>query len=86
MARKPPALARELLRNFPKRRRAGGRSSARRRRKGPRAAADGNGAAPEIVAEAAGQAPAELAAEMSADGAHANGAAKQRSKRAPARD
>jgi ribonuclease E len=86
MARKPPALARELLRNFPKRRRAGGRSSARRRRKGPRTAADGNGAAPEIVAEATGQAPAELAAEMSADGAHANGAAKQRSKRAPARD
>jgi ribonuclease E len=35
MARKPPALARELLRNFPKRRRAGGRSSTRRRRKGP---------------------------------------------------
>jgi ribonuclease E len=43
MARKPPALARELLRNFPKRRRAGGRSSARRRRKGPRA---GSQAAP----------------------------------------
>lgn len=36
MARKPPALARELLRNFPKRRRAGGRSSGRRRRKGQR--------------------------------------------------
>jgi ribonuclease E len=33
MARKPPALARELLRNFPKRRARG----ARRRRKGPRA-------------------------------------------------
>jgi hypothetical protein len=37
MSRKPPALARELLRNFPKRRRAGGRSSARRRRRPPRA-------------------------------------------------
>jgi ribonuclease E len=37
MSRKPPALARELLRNFPKRRRAGGRSSARRRRRTPRA-------------------------------------------------
>ena len=35
MARKPPALARELLRNFPKRRRAGGRTS-QRRRKGQR--------------------------------------------------
>jgi superfamily II DNA or RNA helicase len=38
MSRKPPALARELLRNFPKRRRSGGRSSARRRRKGARPA------------------------------------------------
>jgi ribonuclease E len=47
MARKPPALARELLRNFPKRRRAGGRSSTRRRRKGLR---PGEGAA---VAEGA---------------------------------
>jgi ribonuclease E len=46
MARKPPALARELLRNFPKRRRAGGRSSARRRRKGPRAGDPGAGAKP----------------------------------------
>jgi ribonuclease E len=35
MARKPPALARELLRNFPKRRARG----TRRRRKGPRAEA-----------------------------------------------
>ncbi len=43
MARKPPALARELLRNFPKRRRAGGRSSTRRRRKGQR---PGEGAKP----------------------------------------
>jgi ribonuclease E len=39
MARKPPALARELLRNFPKRRARG----TRRRRKGPRAG-EGGGA------------------------------------------
>jgi hypothetical protein len=46
MARKPPALARELLRNFPKRR----ARNARRRRKGARAApgTTGNGAAPEV--------------------------------------
>jgi ribonuclease E len=37
MARKPPALARELLRNFPKRR----ARNARRRRKGPKGAANG---------------------------------------------
>jgi len=37
MARKPPALARELLRNFPKRRPRG----TRRRRKGPRAGETG---------------------------------------------
>jgi hypothetical protein len=36
MARKPPALARELLRNFPKRR----ARNARRRRKGPKVAGD----------------------------------------------
>ncbi|HMD57630.1 MAG TPA: DEAD/DEAH box helicase family protein [Solirubrobacteraceae bacterium] len=42
MARKPPALARELLRNFPKRR----ARNARRRRKGAKAVA--NGAAPEL--------------------------------------
>jgi ribonuclease E len=41
MARKPPALARELLRNFPKRR----ARNSRRRRKGPRAGnGNGNGA------------------------------------------
>ncbi len=39
MARKPPALARELLRNFPKRR----ARSARRRRKGGKAGSNGNG-------------------------------------------
>ena len=40
MARKPPALARELLRNFPKRR----ARNARRRRKGSKGAGDGAGA------------------------------------------
>jgi hypothetical protein len=44
MARKPPALARELLRNFPKRR----ARSARRRRKGAKVPA--NGAAPRTAA------------------------------------
>jgi ribonuclease E len=39
MGRKPPALARELLRNFPKRR----ARNARRRRKGPKASANGPG-------------------------------------------
>jgi superfamily II DNA or RNA helicase len=41
MARKPPALARELLRNFPKRRARG----TRRRRKGPRPEGGGSGEA-----------------------------------------
>jgi ribonuclease E len=41
MARKPPALARELLRNFPKRR----ARNARRRRKGSKGAANGSGGA-----------------------------------------
>jgi len=46
MARKPPALARELLRNFPKRR----ARNARRRRKGTKGGPDGstNGAAPAV--------------------------------------
>jgi len=39
MARKPPALARELLRNFPKRR----ARNSRRRRKGPKGTANGSG-------------------------------------------
>src|SRR6185503_15728292 len=47
MARKPPALARELLRNFPKRR----ARNSRRRRKGAKAAA--NGAAPDQAVEQA---------------------------------
>jgi ribonuclease E len=49
MSRKPAALARELLRNFPKGR---GKSKRRRRRKGAAAAAEGAAAAPEAVAAA----------------------------------
>jgi hypothetical protein len=48
MARKPPALARELLRNFPKRR----ARNARRRRKGAKGAS--NGAAPDAQLAVAG--------------------------------
>ncbi len=52
MARKPPALARELLRNFPKRR---GRGKRRRRR----GAANGNeNQAPSLAAEVNGHGPA----------------------------
>jgi len=46
MARKPPALARELLRNFPKRR----ARNARRRRKGAKGGSNGNGAGVEAAA------------------------------------
>ena len=50
MARKPPALARELLRNFPKRR----ARNARRRRKGAKAPTNGgNGAGPSLQPDAA---------------------------------
>ncbi len=48
MARKPPALARELLRNFPKRR----ARNARRRRKGSKGAGGANGAAGQNQAQA----------------------------------
>jgi ribonuclease E len=48
MARKPPALARELLRNFPKRRARG----TRRRRKGPRAGEGGAAGQPAKTAQA----------------------------------
>jgi superfamily II DNA or RNA helicase len=48
MARKPPALARELLRNFPKRRSRG----ARKRRKGASASAPADGVAPQEQAGA----------------------------------
>jgi ribonuclease E len=47
MARKPPALARELLRNFPKRR----ARNARRRRKGAKGGS--NGAGPDLQAASA---------------------------------
>jgi hypothetical protein len=66
MARKPPALARELLRNFPKRR----ARNARRRRKGPaRATPRANGAAPEPQLEST------VAQELQREGAldHAGG-------------
>ena len=53
MARKPPALARELLRNFPKRNARG----SRRRRKGARPGA--NGAGPGATARRAGAARAQ---------------------------
>jgi hypothetical protein len=51
MARKPPALARELLRNFPKRR----ARNARRRRKGAKGGSNGgsNGTGPGVEAAAA---------------------------------
>jgi hypothetical protein len=62
LGRKPPALARELLRNFPKRR----ARNARRRRKGARAAANGTGG---------GARPAQAAAALAApDGAPGDGA------------
>jgi ribonuclease E len=73
MARKPPALARELLRNFPKRR----ARNARRRRKGAKATAEANGAAPvaagqensetPITAESNGAAPGTEPAAPQAD-------------------
>jgi ribonuclease E len=50
MARKPPALARELLRNFPKRR----ARNARRRRKGSKGAANGAGGAQGAARQPAG--------------------------------
>jgi hypothetical protein len=77
MARKPPALARELLRNFPKRR----ARNARRRRKGkatqgaaqPQAAV---GAPQDAVAARAGEQREPVAAES--NGANArNGSAAQ---------
>jgi ribonuclease E len=66
MARKPPALARELLRNFPKRR----ARNARRRRKGGRAQA--NGALDAATVEP-GQARAPAAAPPSDNGAAPGG-------------
>jgi ribonuclease E len=51
MARKPPALARELLRNFPKRR----ARNARRRRKGSKSSANGAGRAGTVRPAGAGK-------------------------------
>src|SRR5690348_8438201 len=76
MARKPPALARELLRNFPKRRARG----ARRRRKGAKGGADGGREA--ALSTANGDRPVETvaAAERSAaeNGAKPKGAPRRR--------
>jgi superfamily II DNA or RNA helicase len=63
MARKPPALARELLRNFPKRR----ARNARRRRKGAKGASNGSGPqaqqAPVRTEQANGTAPTQAVAD-----------------------
>ncbi len=63
MARKPPALARELLRNFPKRR----ARNTRRRRKGAKGASNGSGPntqqAPAGIEQANGGAPAQAVAD-----------------------
>ena len=69
MARKPPALARELLRNFPKRRRAGARSSVRRRRKGGRPPAGVEPQKGAMLANGKPEAPSDavLAEALSAD-------------------
>jgi hypothetical protein len=70
MARKPPALARELLRNFPKRRARNGR----RRRKGGKSAA--NGVAGEVDAAAVAAQQEALAGKAGPNGqpdGHANG-------------
>jgi hypothetical protein len=74
MARKPPALARELLRNFPKRR---GRSKRRRRRSGEPFAGE-TGATLEHALNGSGpheRAPADVAAVAES---RANGAAAKR--------
>jgi hypothetical protein len=84
MARKPSALARELLRNFPKGRRRRGGGRRRRGRGRPREAAEaGNGApeAPESAIDAssadgagAHEAPGGREAQSSDDGADGDGA------------
>jgi superfamily II DNA or RNA helicase len=70
MARKPPALARELLRNFPKRRARG----QRRRRKGPNGEGRSRGAADKRAAQVEGQ-PGETSV------VGASGASRARSRR-----
>ena len=65
MARKPAALARELLRNFPKGRRG---SKRRRRKNGPSdGAADVNGSAPSEALEVETEASSEVETEASAE-------------------
>jgi ribonuclease E len=81
MARKPPALARELLRNFPKRR---GRGKRRRRRGGEGTGVDGvpgislaravNGSGPHLDASRDGAAPRALETRHDASGAQEAGA------------
>ena len=76
MARKPPALARELLRNFPKRR----ARNARRRRKGAKGGSNGAGAAARRRSRRASSAGvrdgrrSRARAERSSAEAHADGA------------
>jgi hypothetical protein len=62
MARKPPALARELLRNFPKRR----ARNARRRRKGAKGAGNGASAQPVQDGAAGTRSAAQLASDRTA--------------------
>ena len=77
MSRKPAALARELLRNFPKGR---GKAKRRRRRKGA-----GEGVTPEAVTAAVATADAiDAAIEAVADGDEEAVAAKPRARRQPA--
>jgi ribonuclease E len=66
MARKPPALARELLRNFPKRRARG----TRRRRRGPRPEGGGDSQVPKATptVAATGGEGAQVGAEKASDG------------------
>jgi len=79
MARKPPALARELLRNFPKRR----ARNARRRRKGgangtgPDAARSGGQDADVSVTSAAGAAPNDVAEALSRAAGEGDGRARR---------
>jgi hypothetical protein len=63
MARKPPALARELLRNFPKRR----ARNARRRRKGSKAAGNANANGASVPAESDALRTARSGAELSGE-------------------
>ncbi|HEX4186697.1 MAG TPA: DEAD/DEAH box helicase family protein [Solirubrobacteraceae bacterium] len=78
MGRKPPALARELLRNFPKRR----ARNARRRRRGARGGANGSapeGAIPELVAQHDGLQAPPMPPASEADGVGAGERALERS-------